>query len=114
MSDANKLSSYAKLAVPAIEGGSGRFLARASAVTAYEDGRMERTVIIEFDSVDQAIAVHDGAAYQLALAALEGGAGPAGSAVPGTWQRSKREAAPDAAARAPIAPRTIAFADCIR
>jgi uncharacterized protein (DUF1330 family) len=31
-------------------------------------------VVIEFDSVDQAVAAHDSAAYQAALAALEGGA----------------------------------------
>jgi len=72
--DADKLAAYAKLAGPAIEGGGGRFLARASAAKAYEDGRAERTVIIEFDSVEQAIAVHDSAAYKAALAALEGGA----------------------------------------
>ena len=40
----------------------------------YEAGQSERTVIIEFDSVDQAIAMHDGAGYQAALAALEEGA----------------------------------------
>jgi uncharacterized protein (DUF1330 family) len=34
----------------------------------------ERTVLIEFDSVDQAIAVHDSAAYHAALAALGSGA----------------------------------------
>ncbi len=74
VSDPDKLAAYAKLAGPAIEGGGGRFLARASAARAYEDGRMDRTVIIEFDSVEQAVAVHDSAAYQLALAALDGGA----------------------------------------
>lgn len=74
ISDLNKLSAYAKLAGPAIEGGGGRFLARSSAARAYEDGRLERTVIIEFDSVEQAVAVHDSTAYQLALAALDGGA----------------------------------------
>jgi len=47
---------------------------RSTAVKAYEDGRLERTVIIEFDSVEQAIAVHECAAYQQALAALDDGA----------------------------------------
>jgi uncharacterized protein (DUF1330 family) len=74
VSDADKLAAYAKLAGPAIEGGGGRFLARTTAVRAYEDGRAERTVIIEFDSVEQALAAHDSAGYQLALKALEGGA----------------------------------------
>jgi uncharacterized protein (DUF1330 family) len=33
----------------------------------------QRTVILEFDSVEQAIAAHDSAAYQVALKALAGG-----------------------------------------
>jgi uncharacterized protein (DUF1330 family) len=74
VTDPAKLAAYAKLAGPAIEGGGGRFLARATAVKAYEDGKTERTVIIEFDSVEQAVAVHESADYQAALAALDGGA----------------------------------------
>lgn len=71
--DPLKLAAYAKLAGPAIEAGGGRFLARAVAAKAYEDGLLERIVVIEFDSVEQAIATHDSPAYQVALAALEGG-----------------------------------------
>jgi uncharacterized protein (DUF1330 family) len=74
ITDANKLAAYAKLAGPAIEAGGGRFLARGTAVKAYEAGHLERTVLIEFDSVEQAVSVHDSAAYQSALAALAGGA----------------------------------------
>lgn len=74
VSNPDKLAAYAKLAGPAIEGGGGRFLARSVAARAYEDGRLDRTVIIEFDSVEQAIAVHDSPDYQRALAELEGGA----------------------------------------
>lgn len=74
VSDPAKLAAYAKLAGPAIEGGGGRFLARSPAARAYEDGVLERTVLIEFDSVEQAVAVHDSAAYKLALEALDGGA----------------------------------------
>ena len=72
--DPAKLTAYAQLAGPAIESGGGRFLARAIAAQAYEDGKTERTVVIEFDSVDQAIATHDSSAYQAAVAALAGGA----------------------------------------
>jgi uncharacterized protein (DUF1330 family) len=72
--DARKLTAYAKLAGPAIEAGGGRFLARATATQIYEAGLFERTVIIEFESVEQAITAHDGAAYQAAVAALDGGA----------------------------------------
>lgn len=74
ITDPAKLAAYAKLAGPAIESGGGRFLARTTAAKAYEDGKIERTVLIEFDSVEQAAAVHDSAAYQAALAALDGGA----------------------------------------
>ena len=73
ISDPAKLAAYARLAGPAIEAGGGRFLARTTAAQAYEDGKLDRTVLIEFDSVDQAVAVHDGAAYQAALALLKGG-----------------------------------------
>lgn len=72
ISDPAKLAAYAQLAAPAIQQGGGRFLARSTAAKAYEDGKMERTVLIEFDSVEQAIAVHDSAGYQAALAALDG------------------------------------------
>ena len=72
--DPAKLAAYAKLAGPAIEAGGGRILARSPAVKAYESGLLERTVIIEFDSVEQAIATHDSNAYQTALQALDGGA----------------------------------------
>jgi uncharacterized protein (DUF1330 family) len=71
--DPNKLAAYAKLAGPAIEAGGGRFLARATAAKAYEDGALERTVIIEFESVEKALATHDSPAYKAALAALDGG-----------------------------------------
>jgi uncharacterized protein (DUF1330 family) len=74
INDPDKLAAYAKLAGPAIEGGGGRFLARSTAAKAYEDGRAERTVLIEFDSVEQAVAVHDSAAYKAALVALGDGA----------------------------------------
>ena len=71
--DPNKLAAYGKLAVPAIEAGGGRVLLRGTAVKAYESGQLERTVVIEFNSVEHAIAEHDSPAYQEALKALEGG-----------------------------------------
>ena len=40
----------------------------------YEAGLLQRTVVIEFDSVEQAQAAHDSPAYQEALALLAGGA----------------------------------------
>jgi len=71
--DADKFAAYAALARPALEAGGGRFLARAPASKAFEDGLLERVVLIEFDSVEQALAAHDSPAYQAALAALDGG-----------------------------------------
>jgi uncharacterized protein (DUF1330 family) len=59
-------------------------LARSVAAKAYEDGKLDRTVLIEFDSVDQAVAVHDTAAYQAALTLLDGGAVRDLRIVPGT------------------------------
>jgi len=68
------MAAYAKLAKPAIEAGGGRFLTRGTAVKAYEAGIVERTVLIEFDSVQQAIATYESPAYQAAKKLLEGGA----------------------------------------
>lgn len=74
IADADKLAAYAKLAGPAITAGGGRFLARSVASKVYEAGLAERTVLIEFDSVEQACATHDSEAYRKALAALGNGA----------------------------------------
>jgi uncharacterized protein (DUF1330 family) len=72
--DADKLAAYAKLAGPAITAGGGRFLARGVPAKVYEFGLAERTVLIEFDSVEQATATHDSPDYQAALVALGDGA----------------------------------------
>jgi uncharacterized protein (DUF1330 family) len=70
VSDPQALAEYAKLAGPAIAAAGGRFLARGNAAKAYEKGLKERIVIIEFDSVDKAVAAHDGPGYQAALKVL--------------------------------------------
>jgi uncharacterized protein (DUF1330 family) len=74
VNDPQKLAAYAHLAGPAIEAAGGRFLARSTAALAYEAGTLERVVVIEFPSVEAAVAAHDSAAYQAALAALGDGA----------------------------------------
>ncbi len=61
---------YAKLAAPAIQSAGGRFLARSNPTKTYEAGMNERVVLVEFDSVDKAIACHDTPAYKEALKAL--------------------------------------------
>ena len=70
----DKLAAYAKLAGPSIMAAGGRFLARGEAAKTYESGVKARTVLIEFDSVEQAIAAHDSPGYKAALDALGDGA----------------------------------------
>jgi len=72
--DQEALAAYAKLAVPALRSAGGRLLARGLPARVYENGISERTVLIEFDSVTQAIAAHDSKGYQEALRALGNGA----------------------------------------
>ncbi len=68
------LVEYGKLAGPAIRAGGGRILARGIPAGAFEAGQKERTVLIEFDSVEQAIATHESEAYLKAVEALGDGA----------------------------------------
>ncbi len=70
VSNADALAAYAKLALPAIEAAGGRFVARGMPAAVYEQGLMQRTVLIEFDSVELAKAAYDSPAYQEALTAL--------------------------------------------
>lgn len=72
--DEEKLAAYAKLALPALTDGGGTFIARGLPEQVYEAGRATRTVLIEFDSVEQARAAHDSPAYTEALEALGDGA----------------------------------------
>ncbi len=74
VTDEEKLAAYARLAGPALTGAGGTFLARGLPGQVYEAGRATRTVLIEFPSVEAAVAAHDSEAYAEALAALEGGA----------------------------------------
>lgn len=72
--DQETLAAYAKLAGPALQAAGGRFLARGLPARVYENGLDERTVLIEFASLAQAIAAHDSPGYQEALRALGNGA----------------------------------------
>jgi uncharacterized protein (DUF1330 family) len=66
------LAEYAKLAGPAIQAAGGRFLARGTAVEAFEAGIKERSIVIEFDSPAKAIEAYQSPAYQTARKLLEG------------------------------------------
>jgi uncharacterized protein (DUF1330 family) len=68
--DVEALAAYAKLAAPAILKAGGRRLAGGHPAQVYEGGLNQRTVLIEFESVAQAIAAHDSAEYQSALELL--------------------------------------------
>jgi len=70
ISKPDQLAAYAKVAGPAIAAAGGRFLARGTAAKAMEDGVMERTVIIEFETLDTAMALYDSPMYQEAIKAL--------------------------------------------
>ena len=61
--------------MPALESFGGRFLARTSIkVHPREAGLQQRTVIVEFDSYEIAVAAYDSEAYKKALRALGSGA----------------------------------------
>jgi uncharacterized protein (DUF1330 family) len=64
------LAAYAKLAAPAVEAAGGRFLLRGTPAKTYEGGINQRTVVIEYGSLAQALSVHDSPGYQAALQAL--------------------------------------------
>ena len=71
ISDDSALKAYAALAMPAVESFGGRFLTGStSQVQAHESGLAQRTIVVEFDSYDIALAAHRSEAYQKALQAL--------------------------------------------
>ena len=74
VNDPEKVAAYVKLAGPVMQAAGAKFLVRGEPAKVYEAGLMQRAVVIEFDSVEQAIAVHDSPGYQAALKALGDGA----------------------------------------
>jgi uncharacterized protein (DUF1330 family) len=68
--DPDALAAYAKLGGAALQKSGARILARGIPAQVYDSGLSERTVLLEFDSVEQAIAAHDSPAYQEALRVL--------------------------------------------
>ena len=71
--DATKLAAYAELAAPAVIANGGRFLVRGGQMKAKEDGVEQRTVVVEFDNFDTAVATYESDAYKAALKKLQGG-----------------------------------------
>ena len=72
--DPAKVVAYRQLAGPAMEAAGAKFLVRGDPAKVYEAGIVGRVVVIEFESVEKAIATHDSPGYQAALKALGDGA----------------------------------------
>ena len=74
ISDESALKAYGALALPAVESFGGRFLTRStSQIQAHEAGLRLRTILVEFDSYEIALAAHESEAYRKALQALGSG-----------------------------------------
>ena len=69
-----KRTAYIELAVPAIKKHGGTILASTNKIEVYENGRMEQTVLIEFESFEKVKKFYHSKDYQDALKALDGGA----------------------------------------
>ena len=74
ISNQEKFAAYAKLAPAAVQAMGGKFIVRGPAKHAYENGLKERVVVIEFPSLEKALAAHESPAYKEALKALDGAA----------------------------------------
>jgi uncharacterized protein (DUF1330 family) len=70
VSDPAALAAYAELAGPAIAAFGGRFVARGMPQATVEDGLQQRLVILEWDSVEQAVGLYSDPAYLAAMAKL--------------------------------------------
>lgn len=75
ISDENALKEYAKLAGPALVAAGGKTLVRTSEnIHPYEAGIAQRVVVLEFESVEKALAAFNSPEYQKAKALLAGAA----------------------------------------
>jgi uncharacterized protein (DUF1330 family) len=70
VSDEAALREYARLADVAVAAGGGKNLIRTSDVVAFEAGLRQRTTVVEFESLDQALATHSSDGFQKALLVL--------------------------------------------
>lgn len=68
ITDAAAYAEYAKRAGPAIEKHGGRFLARGGRCVTLEGDEYPRNVLVEFASVEQAVACYRSKEYQEAWA----------------------------------------------
>ena len=75
--DPAKRLAYLELAKPAIEpaieAAGGKFLSTGARVVAKGNGLAQRTVLVEFESFEAAVAAYESVGYQKALEALADG-----------------------------------------
>jgi uncharacterized protein (DUF1330 family) len=75
ISDESAVKAYATLARPALESFGARLLTSStSQIRPHEAGLQLRTILVEFDSYEIALAAHESEAYRKALQALGSGA----------------------------------------
>jgi uncharacterized protein (DUF1330 family) len=75
VSNEETLKAYTELAIPAIEGEGGKFIVRGFATEVVEAGVAgQRTAVIEFESIEKAIAAYHSDAYAKARKVLNNGA----------------------------------------
>lgn len=72
VSDPAAVARYAEAATPVLKSFGARFVARGMPACVFEDGANQRCVVIEFPSVEQAVAAYESEPYQLALALMRG------------------------------------------
>ena len=72
--DQKKRDAYLVLATPALINAGGKILAATNMIDAHENGVVEQTVLIEFESFERAKLAYDSPDYKEALKALDGGA----------------------------------------
>jgi uncharacterized protein (DUF1330 family) len=74
ISDPSAVARYAATAGAVIQAQGGRILARGNPAKAYEAGLPARLVIVEFESLERAIAAYESPEYRAAVAHLAGAA----------------------------------------
>jgi uncharacterized protein (DUF1330 family) len=72
ISDGAVMAEYGKAAKPAVEAAGGRLLAAGPPAKAWEGGLNLPAVVVEFESIENAVAAYEMPAYRAAAKILEG------------------------------------------
>lgn len=73
--DGAAMAEYANAARPVIEAAGGRLILRGQPAKVGEAGVVEPSIVVEFESLEKALAVYESEGYQAALRILEGKVG---------------------------------------